>query len=383
MIKIGINGFGRIGKSILNQSIVNNKIKVNAINFPGFNIHKIASYINHDSFHKTQPFNISVLDDNNIEINGNKIRLLDNRKPEIGMWEDAKYVFETTGKFLTNEKALEHGADYFIMCAPSKDKTPQYLYNGNHLHYKGERVISNSSCTTNCIVPLIKILNDKYGIEHCNFITVHAATASQKVLDGPHLKKRTYRSIFNNIIPHTTGASKSAIKILPELDGKIYGASVRVPTSNVSMVDMNVTLKQDLPLSNIFDLLRNRPEIVVNDDEHLVSTDFMTTTNPTIVDSAASMKMGPNNYKFTIWYDNEWSYSNQAIQLLEHIDTMGSILKKEEIRAEHYQRAEQFRESKKGLEQIDTNDTVLEEEEEIRTELYQRAEQFRESKKEV
>lgn len=376
MIRIGINGFGRIGKSIFNQTILNKKFRVDTINFPGFNIDKIASYINNDSFHKTEPLNISILDDSNIEINGKWIRLLDNRIPEVGMWGNSKYVFETTGKFLTMEKAKEHGADYFIMCAPSKDKIPQYLYNGNHLHYKGESIISNSSCTTNCIVPLIKILNDQYGIEHCNFITVHAATASQNVLDGPHLKKRTHRSIFNNIIPHTTGASKSAIKILPELNGKIYGTSVRVPTSNVSMVDMNVTLQQDSSLNDIFDFLRTRHEIVVNDDEHLVSTDFMTTTNPTIVDSAASMKMGPNNYKFTIWYDNEWSYSNQAIQLLEHIDAMGTILKKEEIRVERYQRAEQFRESKKGLEQnLD--------EEEIRTERYQRAEEFRESKKEV
>jgi len=319
MINIGINGFGRIGKSILHQSIKNQNIRVTSINFPDFKIDKIISYIQNDSFHKYDKLDVDVVNEKTIKVNNNIIRVLNKRTPEKDMWCGAKYVFETTGKFLTNEKAKEHDAEYFIMCAPAKDNTPQYLFNGNHLTYKGEKIISNSSCTTNCIVPLIKLLNDKYGIDHANFITVHAATASQNVLDGVHLKNRSHRSIFNNIIPHTTGASKSAIKILPELEGKIYGTSVRVPTSNVSMVDINVTLKKDESLKDILSFLRTKQEIVVNDDEHLVSTDFMTTTNPTIVDSAACMKMNDRQYKFTIWYDNEWSYSAQAIQMVNHM----------------------------------------------------------------
>ena len=330
MIRIGINGFGRIGKSILSQAILNKNVLVDTINFPGFNIDKIASYINYDSSHKIEQLNVSILDDNNIDINGNKIRLLDNRSPKMGMWGDTKYVLETTGKFLTNEKAKEHGADYFIMCAPPKDETPQFLYNGNHSEYRAEKVVSNSSCTTNSIIPLLKLLNDRYYIEHSNFITVHAVTASQKVIDGVHLNNRSHRSVFNNIIPHTPGASKTAIKILPELDGKIYVTSVRVPTSNVSMVDMNVTLQQDHPLEDILDFLRTKTEVVVNDDEHLVSTDFMTTTNPTIVDSAACMKMGPYQYKFTIWYDNEWSYSSQAIKLVEFMHKRATTLERVE-----------------------------------------------------
>lgn len=322
MIRIGINGFGRIGKAILNQALDNKNIRVNAINFPGFNIQKIESYINNDSFHKTNKRNIQIVSDNTININGNIIDFYDARIPNKNMWKDSdsKYVFETTGKFLTESTAKEHNVDYMIMCAPSKDSiVPQYLYNGNHLEYNGEKIVSNSSCTTNCIVPLIKILNEKYGIEHCNFITVHAATASQSVLDNPHLKKRNHRSVFNNIIPATTGASKSAIKILPELEGKIYGTSVRIPTGNVSMVDMNIKLSKKESLSNILEFLRGKDEIIVSDDEHLVSSDFCTTENPTIVDSAACLEMGDNNYKFTIWYDNEWSYSAQALKLLNHI----------------------------------------------------------------
>ncbi len=322
MIRIGINGFGRIGKSILKQSLESKNIRVKAINFPGFDIRKIESYINNDSFHKTEKINVQVVSDNKVNINGNVIDFFDARIPNKNMWKysDSKYVFETTGKFLTKSSALQHNADYMIMCAPSKDSIiPQYLYNGNHLKYNGEQIVSNSSCTTNCIVPLIKLLNEKYGIEHCNFITVHAATASQSVLDNTHLKKRNHRSVFNNIIPATTGASKSAIKILPELNGKIYGTSVRVPTGNVSMVDMNIRLNKNETLSNILEFLRKREEIVVSDDEHLVSTDFCTTKNPTIVDSNACLEMGDNNFKFTIWYDNEWSYSAQALKLLNYI----------------------------------------------------------------
>jgi len=321
MINIGINGFGRIGKTIFHQVINDKNIRICGINLPGFKIDKIQTYINYDSNHKTELLNITKIDNNKIKINNNIIQIFDNRVPDKNMWNDcnAKYVFETTGKFLTTELARQHNSEYFIMCAPSKDNTPQYLFNGNHHKYKGENIISNSSCTTNCIVPLLKLLNDNYGIIDSNFITIHAVTSSQNVLDSVHVNNRSHRSIFNNTIPHTTGASKSAIKILPTLNGRIFGTSVRVPTSNVSMVDLNVTLKVDVSIEYIFDLLRESKIVEVNDNEHLVSSDFMTTTNPTIVDAKASMTMGNNQYKFTIWYDNEWSYSAQAIKLLKYI----------------------------------------------------------------
>lgn len=328
MIHIGINGLGRIGKSILLQSLEKNNLKIKSINVPGYNIEKIASYLSHDSAHyKINPPNVEILDNDKLKINEHEVTLLNKRTPDSNMWKkhSVDYVFETTGKFLTSEKAKLHNSNYFIMCAPSKDNTPQFLYNGNHLQYRGEKIISNSSCTTNCIVPLIKILHDKYKIDSCNFITVHAATGSQNVLDGVHLKKRTHRSILNNIIPHTTGASKSAIKILPDLHGKIFGTSVRVPTNNVSMIDLNVKLNVDTSIEKILQDLRKKEEIQVNDDEHLVSSDFMTSTCPTIVDSAACMKMSPYEYKFTIWYDNEWSYSTQALKLLDHIYMVNNV----------------------------------------------------------
>tara|TARA_Y100000992_G_scaffold262931_1_gene199000 strand:+ start:570 stop:1556 length:987 start_codon:yes stop_codon:yes gene_type:complete len=323
MIEIGLNGLGRIGKSLLVQCLKEKNIKINAINVPNYNINTLASYLSHDTIHKEiiDKDSINILDNETISINNNVIKLLDNRTPVLDMWKknNVKYLFDTTGVFLTEEKAQHHNVDYFIMCAPSKDKTPQYLFNGNHEKYSGEKIISNSSCTTNSIVPLLKILDDKYGIETANFLTVHAATASQHVIDGVHLKSRIHRSIINNIIPHSTGASKSAIKILPNLEGKIYGTSVRIPTNNVSMVDLNVKLNTTQSINNIFNFLRNKSEIIVNDDKHLVSTDFMTTTNPTIVDSNASMEMSKGEYKFTIWYDNEWSYSSQGINMLKYM----------------------------------------------------------------
>tara|TARA_B100000035_G_scaffold314853_1_gene332674 strand:- start:5291 stop:6274 length:984 start_codon:yes stop_codon:yes gene_type:complete len=323
MIEIGINGLGRIGKSLLVQCLKEKNIKINAINIPNYNINTITSYLSHDTIHKQviNPNNIYILNNETISIDNNIIKLLNNRIPDKDMWKknNTKYLFDTTGAFLTKEQALTHNVDFFIMCAPSKDKIPQFLFNGNHKHYKGQKIISNSSCTTNSIVPLLKILDEEYGIQSANFLTVHAATASQHVIDGVHLKSRIHRSIINNIIPHSTGASKSAIKILPNLQGKIYGTSVRIPTNNVSMVDLNVKLNTTTSINNIFNFLRSKNEIIINDDKHLVSSDFMTTTNPTIVDSNASMEMNQGEYKFTIWYDNEWSYCSQAINLLKYI----------------------------------------------------------------
>jgi len=323
MIELGINGLGRIGKSLLIQCLKEKNIKINAINYPNYNIDNIVSYLTHDSIHKDviKKEDIQVLDKSNIMIENQVIKLLDNREPQNNMWFDnnVNYLFDTTGVFLDKKGAEKHNVNYFIMCAPSKDDTKQFLYNGNHNDYNSEKIVSNSSCTTNSLVPLLKILNDKYEVNSANFLTVHAATASQRPIDGVHLKSRIHRSVFNNIIPHTTGASKSAIKILPSLEGKLHGSSVRIPTTNVSMVDLNVSLKKTECLDNILDYLKKRPELEINTDRHLVSSDFMTTTNPTIVDSHACMDMSNGEYKFTIWYDNEWSYSAQAIKLLKHM----------------------------------------------------------------
>lgn len=323
MIKVGINGLGRIGKSILTQCLKEENIKISAINFPNYKIDRISSYLSHDTVHKEVIDSnlIEIISNDLINICGNKIKMLDNREPKDDMWtyNDVDYLFDTTGKFLTTELAKKQNANYLIMCAPSKDRTPQYLFNGNHEKYTGEKIISASSCTTNCIVPFLKLIDEKYQIESSNFLTVHSATASQNVIDGVHLKNRSHRSAFNNIIPHTTGASKSAIKILPNLEGKLFGSSVRVPTINVSMVDINVKLKSDTTLEEILIFLRSCNEVVINDDKYLVSSDFTTTKNPTIIDSNSCISMGKNEFKFTIWYDNEWSYSAQAINLVRNM----------------------------------------------------------------
>jgi glyceraldehyde 3-phosphate dehydrogenase len=323
MINVGINGLGRIAKSLLVQCVRDKNIKINAINVPDYNINTIVSYLTHDSIHKEtiKKEEIMIIDEHNIAINNNVIKLINERVPKEGMWKERRvqFLFDTTGQYLSANSAMEHNVDYFIMCAPSKDKTPQFVFNGNHNRYNGERIVSNSSCTTNAIVPLLKILDDEYQVKSANFLTVHAATSSQRVIDGNHLNSRIHRSVFNNIIPHTTGASKSAMLVLPHLNGKISGTSVRVPTNNVSMVDLNVKLNTNTTIYNILYKLREKIEIEINDDKYLVSSDFMTTTNPTIVDFHACMSLGNGEYKFTIWYDNEWSYSSQAIKLLKYM----------------------------------------------------------------
>lgn len=323
MISIGINGLGRIGKSILHQAIERNKFNINAINIPDFNKETLISYLTHDSVHKTN-LNTFNLKDNKLCINDNKTYLYNARDPKDLDWsnKNVRFLIDTTGVFLTTEKAKLHNVEKFIMCAPAKDETKQFVYNGNHLDYNGEDVLSNASCTTNCLVPILKLLNDRYGIVKSNFITVHAATASQHVIDGVHLKSRIHRSIFNNIIPHSTGASKSVVKILPSLENKIHGTSVRIPTSNVSMVDLNVILDKKTNISNIINFLKLSSEVKVNSDKHLVSSDFITTTNPSIVDEHACMEMGDNHFKLTLWYDNEWSYCSQVLNMIEYIDSI-------------------------------------------------------------
>jgi len=247
--------------------------------------------------------------------------MLSDRDPSKLNWKlyNIEYVIDSTGVFLTKDSVKNHNVPYIIMCAPPKDSTPQFLYNGNHLMYKGEDIVSNASCTTNCIVPVLKFLNDNYGILKANFTTIHSATASQNTNDTTHLKSRTSRSIFNNIIPHTTGASKSISKILPEMKDIIAGTSLRVPTSNVSIVDLNVKLKKNISFENLMEDLKGCNYIYFEDSKFKVSSDYNTTTCPSIVDSNACMDLGDNEFKLMIWYDNEWSYSAQVIKLLEYM----------------------------------------------------------------
>lgn len=319
MISIGLNGFGRIGKCLFLQLIHNPDMHIAAINAPDFNIDKLEIYLKHDSVHHySRDFIVEILDNDTFSINGRKTHILRNRNATLLNWNDygIQLMIDASGVYLTKEKALQHGVEHVIMCAPAKDDTPLFVYGANHETYAGEKIVSNASCTTNCITPVLRHLEEHYGIRNANFTTIHASTASQKVVDTAHSKSRTERSIFNNIIPHTTGASSSIYKVLPTLDGKIVGTSVRVPVNNVSLIDLNVELDKNTTLSEILDNMVKDVHLLVNKTS-LVSSDFVSTTCPSIIDSHACMHLGENRYKFMVWYDNEWSYASQVIKQME------------------------------------------------------------------
>lgn len=322
-INIGINGFGRIGKCIFLQLINNNCFNIRAININNLSINNFQEYINNDSIHYTQQYQVHILENNYIEINKKKIKIFNERNPEKLEWkqENVEYLLETSGGFLTTEKARLHDVNYLIMSAPPKDinNTPIYCYGVNENHYKGENIISAASCTTNCIAPMLKFLS-KFTIENANFITVHSATASQSVVDTANFKKRTNRSIFNNIIPHTTGASESLDVILPDLKNKIVGTSVRIPVSNVSMIDLNVQFEKSITTHNIINEIEKiKDEVITTNNDKLVSSDFIGNHSPTILDNNSIFQLTDKSIKFTLWYDNEWSYSAQMIRLLKHM----------------------------------------------------------------
>lgn len=319
MLSIGINGFGRIGKCVFLQLIYNHTMDVKVINAPDFDIQKIESYLKRDSVHQyNKHFHVNVIDNDTFEINGKTIHLLRNRDASQLEWRKygVNHIIDATGVYLTEEKASQHDVDYIVMSAPAKDNSPLFVCGANQQNYKGEKIVSNASCTTNCITPVLRHLSDHYGIKQANFTTIHASTASQKVVDTAHSKSRTNRSIFNNIIPHSTGASSSIAKILPELEGKVVGTSVRVPVNSVSLVDLNVELEIESNLEIILEKMKQDPYLQVL-RENIVSSDLLSSECPSIVDEKASMELGNNHFKLMIWYDNEWSYASQLIKLIK------------------------------------------------------------------
>jgi len=354
---IGINGLGRIGKCVFLQLLNEPYINIKAINILNYDINQLEKYIKYDSVHKYyNNFNFKIIDDKHISINNNIIRLFNERDAKNINWKsyDITYVVDATGFYLTQEKAKSHNVDYVIMSAPPKDNTPMFVVGVNDEKYNGESIISNASCTTNCITPLLKILNDEYQIIKGNFTTVHATTSSQSIADGQPDKNRTYRSIFNNIIPHTTGASKAIDVVLPEIEGKIKGTSLRIPTSDVSIVDCNILLNKDTNINEILDKLRDYMNIEVNDLK-LISSDFLTTECPTIIDSDCCMELDDNEYKFMIWYDNEWSYSAQLVKMLNKmIDFNNSTIEKNKLKYKHFIVTGNF-ENKRVLCRVDYN----------------------------
>jgi len=324
-IRLGINGLGRIGKCVFLQLLDDVTVEIVAINTTSLKVEEIEDYLRYDSNHKRELPPISIIDSNTFEISHHKIALLSDRNPENLHWEkyNCDYVIDATGAFLTKEKCELHKVKYVIMSAPAKDETNSYIYGANQEEYKGEKIISASSCTTNCLAPCLKLITDNYKIKNVSFTTIHATTASQYTVDVFKKSSRTNRSILNNIIPHTTGASSSITKILPELKDKIYGTSVRVPVTNCSLLDVTVEVEEGIITINEIEKLfkENKYYKSVYDvnSKNVVSSDFMTTESPCILDVKASMNMGKDKIKLMLWYDNEWSYSTQLIRMMKYI----------------------------------------------------------------
>jgi glyceraldehyde 3-phosphate dehydrogenase len=342
MIKVGINGFGRIGKCLLLQLLENPKYFITCLNAPSILIDEIQDYLAYDTTHKHSiKINVIIIDDNTFQINHHTIKLFKERDAKKIDWTFLKvdYLFDATGAYLTAEKCADHNAPYIIMSSPPKDKTPTFIYSVNDDKYNGERVVSGSSCTTNCIAPMLRILDDAFTIKSCVFTTIHATTASQYVVDVQKKSSRSNRSLINNIIPHTTGASSSIISVLPDLKGKIHGTSVRVPVVNCSLIDMNIELEnQDVTLPDIQELLKSSKyynQVYNVTNKNLVSSDFTTTDTPTILDVNACIPLGNGKFKLFVWYDNEWSYSAQLIRLVDSMHHFNNSIKEKKYYLEN------------------------------------------------
>ena len=326
MIKLGINGFGRIGRMVFRAAIENfsNDIQVVGIN-DLLDPEYLAYMLKYDSVHGK--FNHEVKVENGyLVVAGNKIRLTAEMDPANLKWNEvgADVVVESTGLFLTDEKARKHieaGAKKVIMSAPSKDATPMFVYGVNDKTYAGQDIISNASCTTNCLAPISKVLHETFGIKRGLMTTVHAATATQKTVDGPSKKDwRGGRGILENIIPSSTGAAKAVGKVLPELNGKLTGMSMRVPTSDVSVVDLTVELEKPATYEEICAAMKKASEgelkgILGYTNEAVVSTDFRGDAHTSIFDVKAGIQLDPTFVKVVSWYDNEWGYSNKVCEM--------------------------------------------------------------------
>ena len=325
-IKIGINGFGRIGRMVFRAAVENfsNDIEIVGIN-DLLDADYLAYMLRYDSVHGQFKGEVSI-DGNSMIVNGNKIRLTAEMDPANLKWNEvgAEVVVESTGFFLDDASARKHiqaGAKKVIMSAPSKDATPMFVYGVNDKSYAGQDIISNASCTTNCLAPISKVLNDAFGIKRGLMTTVHAATATQKTVDGPSKKDwRGGRGILENIIPSSTGAAKAVGVVLPELNGKLTGMSMRVPTSDVSVVDLTVELEKPATYAEICAAIKKASQgelkgILGYTDEAVVSTDFRGDARTSIFDVKAGIQLDPTFVKVISWYDNEWGYSNKVCEM--------------------------------------------------------------------
>ncbi|NPA35496.1 MAG: type I glyceraldehyde-3-phosphate dehydrogenase [Chlorobi bacterium] len=331
-IKIGINGFGRIGRFVFRQAVAKGTIQVVAIN-DLIDVDYMAYMLKYDSTHGRFDGTVEVKDGKLI-VNGDEIRVTAERNPADINWGavGAEYVVESTGLFLTKEKAqghIEAGAKKVVMSAPSKDDTPMFVMGVNHTSYSNDMdFVSNASCTTNCLAPVAKVLNDKFGIEEGLMTTVHSVTATQKTVDGPSLKDwRGGRGAGQNIIPSSTGAAKAVGKVIPDLNGKLTGMAFRVPTPDVSVVDLTVRLKTSTTYEEVCAAMKDASEgelkgILGYTEDSVVSTDFLGDTRTSIFDAGAGIQLSPNFVKVISWYDNEMGYSAKVCELIEYMDSV-------------------------------------------------------------
>ncbi|MDR1708172.1 MAG: type I glyceraldehyde-3-phosphate dehydrogenase [Candidatus Accumulibacter sp.] len=325
-IKVGINGFGRIGRMVLRAAVKNfSDIEIVGINDlldPDY----LAYMLKFDSVHGRFDGQVST-EGSQLVVNGKKIRLTAIKDPAELKWNEvgAEIVVESTGLFLTKEtcqKHLDAGAKKVIQSAPSKDDTPMFVFGVNHKTYAGETIISNASCTTNCLAPLTKVVNDVFGVEKGLMTTVHAATATQKTVDGPSNKDwRGGRGILENIIPSSTGAAKAVGKVIPELNKKLTGMSMRIPSSDVSVVDLTVVLKKPTTYDEIKAAMKAASEgelkgVLGYTEDKVVSTDFRGCPLTSVFDAEAGIMLDPTFVKLIAWYDNEWGYSNKVLEMI-------------------------------------------------------------------
>jgi glyceraldehyde 3-phosphate dehydrogenase len=326
-IKVGINGFGRIGRNVLRSAVQNfaDDIEIVAINDllePDY----LAYMLQYDSVHGRFKGEVKV-DGSDIVVNGKRIRLTQERDPANLKWGEVgvDVVIESTGLFLdktTAQKHLDAGAKKVILSAPSKDDTPMFVFGVNDRTYKGEAIISNASCTTNCLAPIAKVMHDKWGIKRGLMTTVHAATATQKTVDGPSNKDwRGGRGILENIIPSSTGAAKAVGVVIPELNKKLTGMSFRVPTSDVSVVDLTIELDKEATYAEICAEMKAQSEgalkgILGYTEDKVVATDFRGDVRTSIFDADAGIALDTTFVKLVAWYDNEWGYSNKCLEMV-------------------------------------------------------------------
>ena len=331
-IRIGINGFGRIGRLAFRRAVTLPDVEVVGIN-DLIDVEYLAYMLRYDSTHGRFQGEVAV-ENGQLVVNGRAIRITAERDPNNLKWDavGAEYVLESTGFFLTDESARAHinaGARRVVMSAPSKDATPIFVMGVNHTTYAGQDIVSNASCTTNCLAPIAKVVHDNFGIVHGLMTTVHATTATQKTVDGPSVKDwRGGRGAAQNIIPSSTGAAKAVGRVIPELNGKLTGMAFRVPTPDVSVVDLTVNLARPASYDQLKAAMKAAAEgpmagVLGYTEDEVVSTDFLGESCTSVFDANAGIALTDTFVKLVAWYDNEWGYSCKCIDLMRHMASVG------------------------------------------------------------